>query len=80
MVRCKFICSSAKKYSGWRNDLAKQDYLGEYEFSPVSTGSEENKKFFQSTPSGSFRIGGTLPDLFVAGKEYYFDITEAAAQ
>ena len=49
--------------------------------SPVSyEGSDENKQFFASTPSGQIRLTMTNPRVFVQftqGKEYYIDFTSA---
>jgi hypothetical protein len=52
------------------------------EFRAVSGDSEENKKFFQSTPSGEFKVGLSEAaakslglDQGKIGSEFYFDIT-----
>lgn len=70
-VRCKFIVDSVTKT---RHGSAI------IKMSPVSAGSEENKKFWNYTPSGSFEIS-TVNDIaveqFEIGKEYYFDISKA---
>lgn len=50
--------------------------------SPVSGSSDENKKFFASTPSGQITMSCTHPEAwqqFELGKEYYVDFTPAAA-
>jgi hypothetical protein len=47
---------------------------------PVYTGSEENKAFFQATPSGQVVFYATKPEVqaqFEVGKEYYVDFTPA---
>lgn len=53
-------------------------------FIPVSGGSDENRKFYAATPSGSVEftvseLAAKSLGLEVAalGKEYYFDITAA---
>ena len=51
----------------------------DYEFYPVTSGSEENKKFYASTPTGSLKITTSRIDQFVPGKEYYLDIISAGA-
>ena len=73
-VRAKFTCNSVTKYkSGWG------DFPNHYnfEFSAVSSGSEENKKFFAATPSGTVKLSALKEDLFEVGKEYYLDFTPA---
>ena len=69
-VRTKFICTSVTKYkSGWG------DYPIHYtfKFNVVSSGSDENKQFFASTPSGSVELVALKADLFEIGQEYYLD-------
>lgn len=70
MTRCKFQCQSVTK--------AKygEKLLYTAEFQAVYAGSEENKKFFEWTPSGTLRLGVYKEDLFEPGKEYYLDISE----
>lgn len=49
-------------------------------FQPVSSGSEENKKFFASTPSGEIKLGilsESAWSQFKLNKEYYIDFIEA---
>jgi hypothetical protein len=43
----------------------------------VTSGSEENKKFFASTPSGELKVGLHNTNAFEVGKEYYVEITPA---
>jgi hypothetical protein len=67
-VRAKFHCGYKSKDG---------QYVG---LSPVYTGSEENKKFFEATPGGEIRlwIGNTeAAKQFEVGKQYYVDFTEA---
>ncbi len=72
MIRCKFICHAKTE---------RLDYMGRkvytYEFSPVATGSEENKAFYSATPSGKLEIGTILMEAFEIGKSYYMDIQVA---
>jgi len=76
ITRCKFVCNSVKKMKGWSG---VSSFLYEAEFTAVSQGSEENKSFFQYTPSGHLSVGTYKEDVFEVGKEYYLDITEAVA-
>jgi len=73
MTRCKFECVSVTKRKGWSGHAVLHDS----EFQVVSSGSEENKAFFASTPSGKLNVGSIAPDLFEVGKAYYLDITPA---
>lgn len=75
-VRCKFRCVSVTKYvSGWEDHPVHYNY----KFSVVSSGSEENKKFFAATPSGEITLSALKDDLFDIG-QYYVDFTPAAEQ
>ncbi len=50
--------------------------------SVVSSGSDENKRFFQSTPTGSLELSMVSPDTwghFKLNGEYYLDFTPADA-
>jgi len=70
MVRAKFECTS-KKITSWAIT---------YEFAPVTSGSEENEKFFATTPSGKVEITVKNSEVdFIVGKKYYLDFTEAEA-
>ncbi len=77
-TRCTFTCSGVTKRLSWQQ---KPDdpprFLYEAEFTAVSDGSEENKRFFEYTPSGTLKIGVYKDDVFQPGKAYYLDITLA---
>lgn len=73
MTRCKFKCHEVSKIVDFYNS---EKFLYTAKFSPVTSGSEENKKFFAATPSGSLSIGTYSEDLFMPGKEYYLDISD----
>lgn len=79
MVRAKFTCSSVRKYVStvWLNHQPRQGFCYEYEFYAVTGESGENASFFASTPSGNLRMSAVRDDLFVPGKSYYLDFTEA---
>lgn len=69
-TRCKFYCKEvAKSWDNWQKRM-----LWTARFSAVTTGSEENKKFFAFTPSGSLEVQAINADLFEPGQEYYLDI------
>lgn len=76
-VRAKFKCSSVRKYESthWEKSKPVNGFLYEYEFYPVTGTSDENNRFFASTPSGSLKMSAVSDDLFVPGKEYYLDFT-----
>ncbi len=71
-VRCKFVCTEMTKRLGW-GDKAQWDY----KFNAVTSSSEENKLFWEATPSGSLVISTINQDLFEPGKEYYLDLIPA---
>ena len=68
-MRCKVICNLIQVHNSDSNTLT---------FTPVTTGSEENKQFFRWTPGGSFIVNTVNPnilDQFVQGQEYYVDFS-----
>lgn len=70
-IRTKFVCQSVVETN-------TNDGLGyEATFTAVYSGSEENEKFFRYTPAGSVSLLVLNKKYFTAGKEYYFDISEA---
>ena len=73
MTRCKFHCISVRKFIAYDKKT-----LFEAEFSAVTTGSDENKKFFEWTPTGSLKIGVYRDDVFEPGRDYYIDISDAS--
>lgn len=77
-TRCKFVCSNVKKMKHWNQPTEGPiRFLFEAEFHGVTGGSEENKSFFEATPTASLKIGVYKEDVFEPGKEYYLDIGEA---
>ena len=67
-TRAKFIC----------DEVAATTTGTTVRMSPVTSGNEENAKFFQWTPFGKIEMGTINPDVkFVPGKEYYVDFIEA---
>jgi hypothetical protein len=66
MVRAKFKCQS--------------NVDGMVVLTPVYSGSEENKAFWEQTPAGSITLTITneaARDQFQPGKEYFVDFTPA---
>lgn len=76
-VQCKFHCQSVTK-TMYRQGNGTEKPLYTAEFHAVTDGSEENKKFFEWTPSGSLKIGVYKEDLFQPGQDYYLDINNRA--
>lgn len=72
MVRAKFTCV------GKNISLSNGKPLSTYVFYPVTSGSDENKEFFQYTPSGKIELGTINEKVsFEIGKEYYLDFSPA---
>jgi len=72
-VRAKFVCTGIQDSPEYEN---KTVY-----FSPVISGSEENKSFSKYTPAGSAQLTISYEteasNFFEDGKEYYLDFTIA---
>jgi hypothetical protein len=77
IVRCKFECVSVNKQKNWNTGAADKPFLYAYRMQVVTSGSDENKQFFASTPSGSIEVGAVREDVFEPGKKYYVDFTPA---
>lgn len=79
-VRAKFVVNSITRTKAWNPQMGEVQTI---KLSPVTGGSnesEENKKFWAATPSGSVEIGTVnknAGDYFELGKEYYLDFTKA---
>lgn len=74
MVRAKYKCTEVIKRESYNNSNKKFVYTAK--FYVVTSGSEENNKFFEYTPSGNIDIGTYKEDVFEVGKEYYVDFTK----
>jgi hypothetical protein len=70
-TRAKFSCNSITKRKHW--NVKEHEFNFDAEFTAVSSGSEEDKKFFAATPSGSIKISTIISDTFEVGKMYYID-------
>lgn len=79
MIRCMFVCNSVTKRLSSVYDYEKREnvtkQVHDAEFFVVTNGSDEQRKFFASTPSGSIKVGTINPDAFEVGKTYYVDFT-----
>lgn len=69
-VRAKFKVDS----------VTNNEHGGSVKLSPVTSGSEENEKFFKWTPWGAIEIGTVNADAlqqFKPGAEFFVDFTAA---
>ena len=83
-VRAKFKLNSytTEMVGNWEDGkLVGQVEKRTLNFTPVySSGSEENKAFWNATPTGSLQLGVVNQEAwknFELGKEYYLDFTPA---
>lgn len=79
-TRAKFYCTSVTKSQGGKYNAEgkyEQGVVYSYKFQAVSSGSDENKSFYASTPSGQIELQAVRDDLFEIMKEYYLDFTLA---
>lgn len=71
MIRAKFVVQQ----------IARSTYGHSVRLSPVTSGSEENRSFFQATPGGQIEltvVKKETVDLFgEPGDEFYVDFTPA---
>lgn len=74
-VRCKFKCTKVSKVEHYNKSVGPFAYS--VEMSPVNGTTEENKKFWESTPGGKIEFYSINEYAFEPGKEYYIDISEA---
>lgn len=81
ITRAKFLCVSVEEKQGGLWDENGENYSTgvyyRYQFNVVLDGSEENRKFFSSTPSGSVVLDCVRKSNFVTGKAYYLDFSPA---
>ncbi len=72
-TRAKFVCYSSTKIGGGGTG---QQETRTFLFTPVHGNSEENKKFFASTPGGRIELSVVNPEVdFINGQTYYVDFT-----
>lgn len=70
-MRCKFKCTQVTEFEGGYK---------KYDLQPVFSNdpNHENKKFWDSSPSGQFNVTVKNPNVsMTVGREYYIDVTEA---
>lgn len=85
-IRAKFYCVSRTEtlspnynYETKENEMRRTYSV---RFHPVTGGSEENKRFYASTPGGSIEMHGLTEAVglqFELSKEYYLDFNLASA-
>ena len=74
-VRAKFKVTRIER-SLWRKGVEVQTIV----LLPVTSGSEENAQFYESTPSGEVKLGTVNAEAaaqFELEGEYYIDFTKA---
>lgn len=75
-VKAKFICNGVSKFKFNKNDIGYTKVT----FHPVTTGSDENKEFWQYTPSGNLEMtikNEAAEKYFEVGEEYYLTFEKA---
>lgn len=76
-VRAKFVCNSITRQRHWDPSKGETQTI---KLTPVVGGSEENKAFYEATPSGSIElmtVNEETAKSFELGKYYYVDFTPA---
>lgn len=74
MTVARFVCTAVTKKTGWGG----VKFMYGASFSAVSGDTEENKKFFASTPSGSITMDTIREDHFEPGKTYSVTFEEVS--
>lgn len=77
-VRAKFKVQSVTKHIGWANNGPREVHT--IRLNPVVGDSDENKAFYDATPSGSIELSVVrqeIGDRFPIGAEFYVDFTLA---
>lgn len=75
-VRAKFKVQSITTSARWNGP----GLMGTVKLQPVTSGSDENKKFYETTPSGEIALGTINEEAlaqFPIGAEIYVDFTPA---
>jgi hypothetical protein len=78
-MRAKFKVHSHTTTLGWNPHTSKNDVpIGTIKLSPVTGGSEENKRFYEATPGGTIELSTVNKaslDALPLGAEVYVDFT-----
>ena len=89
MVRAKFVVVRTEstqtqkkkdREKGWGRENLETVEMRTIVMVPVSGGSEENKRFWEASPSGELKLGTVNPEAwreFDLGGEYYVDFSKA---
>ncbi len=75
MTRAKFTCNAVTKRKAWAGAPDNEGFVYDAEFSPVVSGSDENKAFWKASPGGSLKLTTIRADHFQPGQDYYVDFT-----
>lgn len=76
-VRAKFFVQQIVTHKAWNSP----GLMGTVRLHPVTSGSDENKLFYEATPSGQIELGTINQEAlkqFVIGDEFYVDFTPAS--
>lgn len=79
-MRAKFKVTSITQTAHWNKP---GESLFTLSLQPVSSGSEENKRFYEATPGGEIKLSvlnAAIGQQFPIGKEVYVDFTPADDQ
>ena len=75
-VRAKFVVQSITTHRAW----CGPGLMGTVTLNPVTSGSDENKAFYASSPGGKIELGTVNEEAlkqFNVGDEFYVDFTQA---
>ena len=75
MVRAKFTVNSITRTKHWNANKGEMQTI---DLTPVTSGSEENQRFYEATPAGSIKlsvVNAEVAQEFKFGEEYYVDFT-----
>jgi len=75
-VRAKFVVQSITMQKAW----CGPGLMGTVTLNPVTSGSDENKAFYASSPGGKIELGTVNEEAlkqFNVGDEFYVDFTQA---